>query len=104
MGTAFLPLTMVGLELREWLKYMFRGGDETALRSDSMDFGEYSAEIIDRSGLLGPWGLLRPMLEAGDFGGSWWVPPLGPTAERVEDIVRGDVDYTTYLPVYSSFR
>ena len=104
MGTAFLPLTMVGLELREWLKYMFRGGDETALRSDSMDFGEYSAEIIDRSGLLGPWGLLRPMLEAGDFGGSWWVPPLGPTAERVEDIVRGDMDYTTYLPVYSSFR
>ena len=104
MGTAFLPLTMVGLELREWLKYLFPGGDESAFKTDDMPVGEYSKEILDRSGLFGPWGLLLPMIEAGEFGGSWWVPPLGPTAERIEDLVKGDVDWTTYLPGYSSFR
>ena len=104
MATAFLPLTMVGLEIREWLKYFMRGGDDEAFRTDAMPIGEYSKEILDRSGLFGPWGLMLPMLEAGEFGGSWWVPPLGPTAERVEDLVKGDVDWTTYLPAYSSFR
>ena len=104
MATAFLPLTMLGLELREMLKYFIRGGDDTAFRTDDMLTGEYSKEILDRSGLFGPWGLMLPMLEAGEFGGSWWIPPLGPTAERIEDLVKGDVDWTTYLPAYSSFR
>ena len=78
MGTAFLPLTMVGLELREWLKYLARGGDPGAFRSDEMSWPAYGKDIVDRSGLLGPFGLMLPMLEAGEFGGSWWVQPLAP--------------------------
>jgi len=102
MATAFIPMTMLGLELREWLKYAFRGGDETAFATDSMSYPEYAGDVTDRSGLLGPYGLIIPMLEAGQFGGSWWIPPLGPTAERIEDLAKGDVDWSTYLPFVSS--
>ena len=99
-----LPLTMVGLEIREWLKYLGRGGDETSFRSDNMGWGEYSEDIIDRAGVLGPFGLILPIIEAGEFGNSWWVPPLGPSAERLEDLARGDAKLYDYLPGYAAIR
>ena len=109
-----LPAAMLGLELRELLKYLFsgldptRGGgfgqfDEKKLRTNTMDYGEYSYEIIDRSGVLGPYGLLLPMIEAGNYGDEFWVSPLGPTAERLEDIFKGDFRAKKYIPFYASF-
>jgi len=95
---ALLPLTIVGLEIREWLKFLARGGDASAFRTDSMPWGEYTMEIIDRSGALGPVSLALPMLEADEFGGEWWVPPLGPTAERFEDLIKGDLKVKDVLP------
>ena len=99
-----LPLTMMGLEMREWLKYLGRGGDEKAFRSDNMRWGEYSGDIIDRAGILGPFGLILPILEAGQYGKSWWIPPLGPTAERLEDLVRGKAKFSDYMPGYAAIR
>ena len=93
-----LPLTMLGLEIREWVKYIGRGFDEKAFRSDTMDWSTYTGDIIDRAGPLGPFGLVLPMLEAGEFGKSWWVPPLGPSAERIEDLVRGNAKLIDYVP------
>ena len=99
-----LPLTMVGLEIREWLKYLGRGGDEKAFRSDNMRWGEYSGDIIDRAGILGPFGLILPILEAGKYGKSWWIPPLGPTAERLEDLARGKAKLSDYMPGIAAIR
>ena len=103
-AVTLLPLTMLGLEIREWMKYIGRGFDDTAFRSDVMSYADYSQDIIDRAGVLGPFGLVLPMLEAGQFGGSWWVPPLGPTAERLEDLVRGKAKFTDYMPGYAAIR
>ena len=97
-AVTILPLTMLGLEIREWVKYVGRGFDEKAFRSDTMDWSTYTGDIIDRAGPLGPYGLVLPMLEAGEFGRSWWVPPLGPSAERIEDLVRGNAKLIDYVP------
>ena len=55
-----IPLTMVGLEMREYMKYgiqaLLPGIDASGstFRSDYMDNGEYMWEIFNRSGVLGP--------------------------------------------------
>ena len=90
---------MIGLELREMLKFLMRGGDPSAFRSDTMDLGEYSLDIIDRAGILGPYGLILPMFEARKFGQSWWIPPLGPTAQRGEQYARGTAKWQEQVPV-----
>ncbi len=64
-----LPLAMVGLESREWLKYLGQallpgvdaGGD--VFMSDHMSTGEYIPEIVDRAGLLGPWTIVKSMYD-----------------------------------------
>jgi hypothetical protein len=99
-ATALLPLTMLGLEIRELIKYFGRGMDPAVFRSDNMEWSQYIAEIIDRSGALGAFGLIIPMLDAGKYGGQWWVPPLGPSAERVEKIMNGKFRGKDYLPFY----
>ena len=99
-----LPLTMLGLEMREWLKYVGRGFDDNAFRSDNMDWLPYTGEIIDRAGVLGPYGLIIPMLEAGKYDNSFITPALGPSAERLEDLVRGNAKLSDYLPGYAAIR
>ena len=99
-ATALLPLTMLGLEIRELIKYFGRGMDPAVFRSDNMTWPQYTGEIIDRSGALGAFGLIIPMLDAGKYGGQWWVPPLGPTAERVEKLMSGKAQGKDYLPFY----
>jgi len=97
-----LPLTIVGLETREMIKYFGRGFDKSAFRSDSMDWGEYSLDIIDRAGIFGPFGLLLPMIQANEFGNSFWVPALGPTAQRTESILRGKYNWYESVPGVAS--
>ena len=113
-----LPLTMVGLEIRELIKYLFSGIDpsqgggiggfnERKLASNNMSYGEYSYEMLDRSGILGPFGLTLPLLsgEASKYGGFSVAEAfaLGPTAERLEDVVKGDIRLKKYVPFYASF-
>jgi ribosome-binding protein aMBF1 (putative translation factor) len=64
-----LPLAMIGLETREWVKYLGQailpgvdaGGD--VFMSDHMSTGEYIPEIVDRAGLLGPWTILKSIYD-----------------------------------------
>ena len=99
MGLVLLaPLTMLGLEIRELLKYIVSGGDQRKLRTNNMDAGEYSFEILDRSGVLGMGGLLIPMYEAGKYGDFPLGPALGPTFERIEDLIF-DGEFKQNIPV-----
>ncbi len=101
-AVTLLPLTMVGLELRELIKYLAGGGDASKLRTNEMDWPDYSFEILDRSGALGPFGLLIPAIEAERYGDEFWISPLGPTAERFEDLIQGDFKLKDLTPVLSS--
>ena len=96
-AVTLMPLTMIGLELRELIKYLAAGGDPDKLRTNTMDWPEYSFEILDRSGTLGPFGLLIPAIEAERYGDEFWISPLGPTAERFEDLIQGDTKFSDAL-------
>ena len=69
-----------------------------------MGWGEYLFEIFDRAGIFGPLTLAIPMYQANDFGDQFWVPPLGPSAERVEDLFTHGMGYVIRegVPVYSA--
>ena len=99
-ATALLPLTMLGLEIRELIKYFGRGMDPNVFQTDMMTWPQYSKEIIDRAGPLGAFGLVLPLLDAGKYGGQWWVPPFGPTAERIENIATWSASRKDYTPLY----
>ena len=116
-AVTLLPLTMVGLELRELIKFLaspISGAldsnekteafafDVNKFKSNMMDWPDYSFEILDRSGALGPFGLLIPALEAERYGDEFWISPLGPTAERFEDLIQGDFKLKDLTPGLSS--
>ena len=94
MAVTIMPLTMLGLEFREFLKYSLGvvlpgvEGDQKYFRSDDMDAGTYTMEMIDRSGILGAWGLLFPFLPGQSFGGPYETGAglVGPTADKVYDL------------------
>lgn len=68
-----------------------------------MDWGEYSTEIIDRSGLLGPFTLALPLfMENRRYGDPFWVGPLGPTAEKGFDFVTGDLRTKDLVPLWNN--
>ena len=68
-----------------------------------MDYGEYLLESADRSGIFGAFTMLFPMMEAGRFGDEFYTPILGPTAQRVEDILKGDFQVKDLYPFAGSF-
>ena len=108
-ATTLLPLTMLGLDLRErfkvglaWLLPGISPEDKNYRRSLDMDWGEYSFEILDRSGALGPLGLALPMfMESKRYGDPFWVGPLGPAFERTLDLANGKLDIQDMIPLYS---
>ena len=93
-AAAFLPLAMLGLELREYAKvglsYAIPGfeGSTKYLRTNRMDWGTYITEVWDRAGLNGPASLLLMAQRSADWGNSGLATILGPTAESLEKIVR----------------
>ena len=95
---ALFPLTMLGLELREYAKnglaWLLPGVEPSAkyFRSDRMDWPDYMSEIVDRSGVYGPFTLLIMMQQASDWGRFPLTPALGPTAETIETIFRNGFD------------
>jgi len=112
-ATALLPLAMVGMELRELLKYMLSpisntidlnsktpalAFDSNKFRNNSMNWPEYLLEASDRSGAFGAWTMLFPMFEAGRFGDEFYTSLLGPTAQRLEDLIKGDAQFKDYQP------
>ena len=111
MAGMLLPITMLGLEIREMFKAFLawvlpgispNDPGVNYFKSDDMSTGQYMTEIIDRSGMLGPASLALPVfLESHRYGNPFWIPPLGPTAERVYDGVTLDWRPSDFLPVYS---
>jgi len=113
MAGILIPITMLGLEIREatkaMLAWLLPGIDPNDpgvnyFKSDKMSTGEYMTEIIDRSGMLGPLSLALPIFSADHrYGKPFWVPPLGPTAERIYDARPWDFEMRTvdFIPVYS---
>jgi len=96
MALTILPLTALGLELREAIKYGMGGvlpgvsADPSVFRSDDMSVGTYSYEMLDRSGMGGPYGLLFPILSGREYGGPFeqGASLLGPTANKVTDMFK----------------
>jgi len=117
-ASTLLPLSMIGLEIREFIKYLGRGvtpgflerplrGVETqdtftystAFRTDGMPWGDYFLEILDRAGVFGPFGLIFPMADSARFGDAWFTPAFGPTVERLEDLlIDGDFRFRDVYP------
>lgn len=111
MAGILVPITMLGLEIRELTKYLLAellpgiDGDDPGVnyfKSNSMSTGQYITEIIDRSGMLGPASLALPIfLESHRYGKPFWVPPLGPAAEKIYDGITWDWRAADYIPGYS---
>ena len=102
MGAALLlPLTALGLELRELIKFTLSGFDASKFRTNRLDWSSYMGELIDRAGVLGPFGLLIPMYEAQKYGDFFLGPVFGPTAERVEDLIF-DAEVKQNIPVFGT--
>jgi hypothetical protein len=117
-AATLLPLTMLGLDIRERFKIgldwllpftgpnadsgFFESSGKNYRRSVGMDWGEYSFEILDRSGVFGPFALAMPLfMESKRYGDPFWVGPLGPTVERGYDFIEGDLRFKDILPGYS---
>ena len=102
MGAALLlPLTALGLELRELIKFTLSGFDASKFRTNRLDWSSYMGELIDRAGVLGPFGLLIPMYESQKYGDFFIGPALGPTAERIEDLLL-DGEVKQNIPVFGT--
>ena len=111
LGAAtLLPLTMLGFDLRErfkvglaWVLPGVSPDDKNYRRSQDMDWGEYTTEIIDRSGVLGPFTLALPLfMEDRRYGDPMWVGPLGPTVEKGYDLFMGDLRLKDLTPLYNN--
>ena len=82
-----LPLTAMGLELRELLKFLANGGDSSQFKTNNMDWGEYLFELTDRAGVYGPLSILGSVSQSNRYGDNPIGPLLGPSAERLEDYI-----------------
>lgn len=102
MGAALLlPLTALGLEIRELVKFTLSGFDASKFRTNRLDWSSYMGELIDRAGVLGPFGLLIPMYESQKYGDFFLGPALGPSFERVEDLLL-DGEVKQNIPVFGT--
>lgn len=117
-ATALLPLAVAGMELRELMKFLFSpitgavdfndktdafAFDSRKFRNNNMSNSEYLIEAVDRSGALGAFTMLFPMMEAGRFGDEFYTPLLGPTVQRFEDIIKNDAQFKDFLPFFGSY-
>jgi ribosomal protein L14 len=99
MAAAFLPLAMVGLELREIAKAgiagVLPGVDANAryFRSDRMDYGEYLGEMFERAGFYGPMAIFSGAFDQVGWGKSGLGSLFGPTAGLlIDDIGLGLIE------------
>ena len=115
LGAAtLLPLTMLGWDLRErfkiglsWLLPGISPNDPGVdyRHTQSMAQGEYWFELLDRSGALGAYALAIPLLmEDKRYGKPFFIPILGPSAEKSWDLATGGFDPTDYMPGYSQLN
>ena len=103
-----LPLTVIGLEFRELLKYLLQQAipgvetDPEVFKVTNMDAGEYSWEIFERTGSLGPFAMLFTTLEAFKYEGI--AAPLTANIvlyDLLDDTI-GDGDLSRPVPVVNN--
>ena len=107
-AATLIPLTMLGFDLRERFKgglaWALPGVDSTERnyrKSLDMDYGEYSMEILDRSGALGPFALMLPVISGKTYGDPFFVGPLGPAFEKLWDFPQGKLKIDDFIPGYN---
>ena len=104
-AAALLPLAMAGMELREYAKTVgaftltFGQSDKNYFRTDTMQWGSYLNEVVDRAGIYGPLSIFSMAYKTGQWNGptAGLATIFGPTAESVEAALRGDM--SRLLPV-----
>lgn len=111
LAAAFMiPLTMLGLEMREYTKWTMQalvpGIDASGrvFRSDYMDTGEYMWEIFERSGVLGPLSIGVTTVES-----LQWEGALGPVISNIPfidafDDTFMDGDWNRPIPVLNNIQ
>ncbi|MBF83956.1 MAG: hypothetical protein CL489_05705 [Acidobacteria bacterium] len=116
MALMVLPLTLLGLELREWTKWGLAGvlpfaeRDDKYFRTDNMDWGTWLFELFDRSGMAGAFGILFPLLPGQHFGGPYETGAdiLGPAFGKGFDLYKhGPFDWAFWkeqIPVYYEIK
>jgi hypothetical protein len=98
-AVALLPLAMAGMELREYTKTAgafigtFGQSDKNYFRTDTMEWGSYLNEIVDRAGIYGPLSIFSMAYKTGQWNGptAGLATLFGPTAESAEAALRGDL-------------
>lgn len=108
LALTIIPLTMLGLHSRELLKWLFQlaipGLPEAATMTSRMDLPDYSWEIFQRSGVLGPFALGLNTMEAFQFEGI--AAPFTaniPMIDLFDDFVF-DGDLTRPVPVLNNIK
>lgn len=104
-----LPLTMLGLGAREqtkwWARYFLPGleANGSVFQSRHMTYPEYAFEIVDRSGVLGPFTLLTSTYSGLEREGVLFGGPISniPILDAVDDTVF-DGDTTRMIPVVNN--
>ncbi|MCP3672064.1 MAG: hypothetical protein GY814_16840 [Gammaproteobacteria bacterium] len=99
-AATLFPIAMLGLELREIVKYGFGPAP-----TDRMDTDAYFTEIFERAGGLGPLTLVAGMFSASQYGGSPVNALLGPTAQHVELLLKDfGAGLERAIPVHSQLK
>lgn len=90
-----LPLAMIGVESREWIKYL----GQTALpgvdagrevfRSDFMSWPEYISDILNRAGIYGPWTIAESMWSGINHGDNPFVSQI-PIVDMADSVLFED--------------
>lgn len=95
-AASFMPLAMMSLELRELAKAGIAGllpgveANARYFRSDRMDYGDYFAEMFDRSGFAGPLAIVTSAFKSVEWGQTGVGAIFGPTAGLlIDDIGMG---------------
>lgn len=107
-ATTIIPLTMMGMASRDWIKWLFQlalpGVEETASTSMKLDTTGYMWEIFKRSGTLGPFALGLTTMEAFKYEGI--AAPFTanvPMFDLFDDTIF-DGDLTRPLPVINNIK
>ena len=85
-----LPVTAIGLELREMIQYAGSGSwgtQDRQPRTDRMSGAEYMLELVERSGMAGPSQLALDLESADERNQFWLLGIAGPTAASAKELI-----------------
>ena len=108
-AVATLPLAMMGMELREYVKdataetITLGANEKDFFRTDKMSWGDYISTAVEKTGIYGPWALLMMAQQSAQWGQGGVATLLGPTAETVEQFLQDGFEVVPdrLIPIYS---